>query len=265
MSNNLISYVRIAMALVSVGVIAEADFAAEWGSLKGRFIVDGTPPKLPPLKLETKDQFCIDKKPTNQSIVVGKDNGLANAVVYLRLAPGKKVVAHPDYAAKLKEPAVLDNNGCQFHPHVVLVRVGQPFIIKNSDPVGHNTKASLVANGQFNVTIAAGAQSPSPITKVETIPLPVNCNIHTWMEGHILVQDHPYMAVSGEDGTFEIKNLPAGKNEFQFWHEAAGYVKNLKLKVGATDRRGRAELAIPAGQTLDLGDLKIPASALTGS
>ena len=59
--------------------------------------------------------------------------------------------------------------------------------------------------------------------------MPVDCNIHPFMKGHLLVQDHPYMAVSGEDGTFEIKNIPAGKHEFQFWHEAAGYLKNLKL------------------------------------
>ena len=78
----------------------------------------------------------------------------------------------------------------------------------------------------------------------------------------MLVQDHPYMAVSGEDGTFEIKNIPAGKHEFQFWHEAPGYLKNLKFKGGTTDRQGRAELTIAAGQTLDLGDIKVPASVL---
>jgi hypothetical protein len=145
---------------------------------------------------------------------------------------------------------------------VLLVRVGQPFVIKNSDPVGHNTKASLVANGQFNVTVAAGQETSSPITKAESLPLPVNCNIHPFMEGHILVQDHPYMAVTGEDGTFEIKDLPAGKQEFQLWHEASGYLKNLKFKGGVTDRRGRAELTIKAGETVDLGDIKVPASGL---
>jgi hypothetical protein len=242
-------------------VYAAPAIGAEWGSLKGRILVDGTPPKPAPLDA-SKDPFCSEKKPVNQSLVVGKNNGLANAVVYLRVAPGKKVEINPEYAAKLKEPAVLDNNGCSFHPHVLLVRVGQPFVIKNSDPTGHNTKASLVANGQFNVTVAAGQETSSPITKAESLPLPVNCNIHPFMEGHMLVQDHPYMAVTGEDGTFEIKDLPAGKQEFQLWHEASGYLKNLKFKGGATDRRGRAELTIKAGETLDLGDIKVPASGL---
>jgi hypothetical protein len=82
------------------------------------------------------------------------------------------------------------------------------------------------------------------------------------MHGVLVVQDHPYMAASADDGTFEIKNIPAGEHEFQFWHEAPGYLKNLKFQGGSTDRRGRAKLTIPAGGTLDLGDIKVPASVL---
>ena len=92
--------------------------------------------------------------------------------------------------------------------------------------------------------------------------MPVVCNIHPFMKGYILLLDHPYMAVSGDDGTFEIKNIPAGKHEFQFWHEAAGYLKNVEIQgrrdriagPGQADDRGR--------QTLDLGDIKVPASML---
>jgi hypothetical protein len=82
------------------------------------------------------------------------------------------------------------------------------------------------------------------------------------MAAHLLVQEHPYMATTADDGTFEIKNIPAGKHEFQFWHEAPGYLKDLSLKSGKTNRQGRADLEIAAGQTLDLGDVKVPASML---
>jgi plastocyanin len=234
--------------------------AAEWGSLKGRFVVDGTPPKPEPLVV-TKDQFCIDKKPMSQTVVVGPKGELANAVVFLRLERGAKVETHPDYAAKLTEPAELDNNGCLFRPHVALVRVGQPFVIKNSDPLGHNTKANLLQNASFNEIIAQGESRTKTFTKAEAMPMPVNCNIHPFMEAHILVQDHPYMAASGEDGTFAIKNLPAGKHNFVFWHES-GYVRNAKVGPGKTDRRGRVELTIQANGELDLGDIKVPASVL---
>ncbi|HEX2473280.1 MAG TPA: hypothetical protein VHK01_00960 [Lacipirellulaceae bacterium] len=253
---------NVAIVLSLLGLLTNASTAAEWGSVKGRFVVDGAPPKLEPLQITKDVEYCTGKKPVNETVVVGKDGGLANVVVFIRLPRNGKVAVHPDYEAKLSEPAVLDNNGCSFKPHITLVRVGQPFIIKNSDPVGHNTKASLVNNGQFNVTIAAGMETKTPLNRAETIPLPVNCNIHPWMQAHVLVQDHPYMAATGDDGSFEIANVPAGKHEFQLWHEAAGYLKNVKYKGGAADRRGRAGLTIAAGHTLDLGDIKVPASSL---
>ena len=259
MIKRLIQHVFVGFGVFAAMATTTAP-AAEWGSLKGRFVVDGAPPKPQPLVV-TKDQYCIDKKPMNQSVVVGSKGELANAVVFLRLERGGKVDVHPDYAAQLSEPAVLDNNGCLFHPHVVLVRVGQPFVIKNSDPLGHNTKANLLQNASFNEIIAQGEERTKTFTRAEAMPMPVNCNIHPFMEGHILVQDHPYMAVSGEDGAFEIKNLPAGKHEFVFWHES-GYVRNAKVGPGKTDRRGRVELAIPANSELDLGDIKVPASVL---
>ena len=78
-------------------------------------------PRLPPLVVD-KDQFCIDNKPTNDKVVIGKDNGLVNAVVYIFRRRGGKMEIHPDYAEALKKPVVLDNNGCSFHPHVVAVR-----------------------------------------------------------------------------------------------------------------------------------------------
>jgi plastocyanin len=258
MVKNLVQ--RLAISCVVVATLSSMIVAAEWGSLKGRFVVDGTPPKPEPLVV-TKDQYCIDKKPMSQSAVVGPKGELANAVVFLRLERGGKVESHPDYASQLSEPAVLDNNGCSFHPHVVLVRIGQPLVVKNSDPVGHNTKAQLIQNASFNVIVAQGQESKFTFTKAEAMPMPVNCNIHPWMEGHVLVQDHPYMAVSGEDGTFTIKNLPAGKHNFVFWHES-GYVRNAKVGSGKTDRRGRADLTIPANGEFDLGDIKVPASAL---
>jgi hypothetical protein len=246
----------VVVAGVGLQLTGPAD-AAEWGSLKGRFVVDGTPPEPKPLVV-TKDQYCIDKKPKNNAVVVGKDGALANAVVYLRLPRRGKVEVHPDYEAKLSEPVPFDNNGCSFHPHVALVRVGQPFVIKNSDPVGHNTNVP----GLFNETIGTGEERPKTFNKAMPLPIPVNCGIHPFMVGHLLIQEHPYMAASAEDGTFEIVNLPAGKHEFQLWHEAPGYLKDLKFKGGKTNRQGRVELAIAAGQTLDLGDIKVPANTL---
>ena len=263
MKKQLTQSVVVCVCTVAAFAVTQTADAAEWGSIKGRFVVDGAPPKVPPLQV-TKDQFCIEIQPKNETVVVGEKNGLVNAVVFLRVPRRGKVEVHPDYAAQLSEPALLDNKNCSFQPHIALVRVGQPFVIKNSDPdpVSHNTNAKLLQNGQFNVIIAVGEEKGMKFSKTETLPMPVNCNIHPWMQGHILVQDHPYMAVSTEDGTFEIKNVPAGKHEFQFWHEQPGYLKNVKYKGGVANRQGRLDLSIANGQTLDLGDIKVPASML---
>jgi hypothetical protein len=230
--------------------------AAEWGSVKGRFVVDGPIPKPSPLVV-TKDQFCIDKKLMDESVTVGEDGSLANAVVSLRLARREKIDIHPDYNAQLSEPVELDNQGCQFVPHITLVRSGQPLLLKNSDPVGHNTKVAM-----FNQIIPSGNQVQTKIERAAALPLQVGCNIHPFMTAYVLVQDHPYMAASAEDGTFEIKNVPTGKRAFMFWHEVPGGLKSLKTGQGTTDRRGTLELTIKAGETLDLGDIKVPAALL---
>src|SRR5262245_48745341 len=90
--------------LIALCLLAAAhSSAAEWGSVKGRFIVDGKPAELKPLVVD-KDQYCIDMPPPNETIVIGKDNALANVIVYLYLPRRGKVDIHPDYEAAFKEP-----------------------------------------------------------------------------------------------------------------------------------------------------------------
>lgn len=250
--NILTTFVAAALVLS----LTASSSAAEWGSLKGRFVVDSVPPKPNPLVV-TQDQFCIDKKPMNESIVVADDGSLANAVVFIRLARRETIDVHPDYAAQLSKPVQLDNLGCHFVPHVTLARTGQLIILKNSDPVGHNTKV-----GNFNQIIPAGSEIPTKIDRGSALPLTVNCSIHPFMSGYVLVQDHPYMAVTAEDGTFKIKDIPAGKHEFTFWHEAPGPLKSLKVGGGTTDRRGGVALTIRAGEMLDLGEISLPVASL---
>ncbi len=148
--------------LLTALLMVASSAAAEWGSLKGRFIVDGTPPKLPPLLINKDPEYCNSHKPANQTVVIGKGNALVNAVVYLRTEFGKKIDVAPEYQAKLKQPAVLDNHFCAFHPHILLVEVGQQLIIKNSDPVGHNTNISLLS---FNPIVPANDKSEITVSK----------------------------------------------------------------------------------------------------
>lgn len=248
-------------ALLSVAAVPQVGDAAGWGTIKGKFVVDGAAPTVPAVDA-TKDAYCVEHHPVDESIVVDDQGDLANVVVFLRTGRNEKVEVHPDYAASQNTPAVLDNKGCSFIPHISLVRTGQPFVIKNSDPVGHNTNVKLMRNGATNTTIAAGDENKRVMTKAEAVPLPVDCNIHPFMHAWVLVKDDPYMIASAADGTFEIKNIPAGKHEFEFWHEKPGRLKSLKYKGGTLNRQGRAKLNIADGQTLDLGEIKVPASML---
>jgi hypothetical protein len=235
--------------------------AAGWGTLKGKFVLKGEAPELQPLSI-TKDQFCIDEMPKNNFLVVNDKGEVANVFVYLRPERGKNVEVHPDYEAQLKEPVTLDNQGCLFVPHITLVRTGQPLIVKNSDPVAHNTNLGLTVNPGSNEILPAKEEKTKTFTKEERLPMPVTCNIHPWMKGHIFVKNDPYMAVTGEDGTFEIKNIPAGEHDFVFWQELPGYLKEITVKGKKPGRRGDVKLTIPADGELNLGTIEIPGASL---
>jgi hypothetical protein len=97
----------------------------------------------------------------------------------------------------------------------------------------------------------------------EAIPAQVNCNIHPWMKAWLVVRPNPYATVTAADGSFEIKNLPAGELELQLWHEKAGFIQEFTVG-GKSEKvaKGRKKVTItPAG--IDLGEMVISAGAFT--
>ena len=240
----------LGVALAASGLSASA---AEWGTLKGKIVYDGKAPAPAPID-STKDQFCGMHKLVSENVVVGKDGGLANVVIFVRT---KGVDIHPDYEKEAGNKVVLDNNKCQFVPHVVGLWNKQTLVLKNSDPTAHNSKVDAFANGAINPLIPAMGQVENKFGAPETTPAPVSCNIHPWMKAWIVVRPDPYFAITDENGEFEIKNLPAGKElEFQVWQEEAGYLKNISFGKTKTDTRGRFEMKLKAGDN-DLGQAKV--------
>jgi plastocyanin len=231
---------------------------AEWGTLKGRFVFGGTAPTAAELKADKDVEVCGKHKLVAEELVVGADRGIANVVVYVR---DKDVKVNPDLAAAAKAHSpVLDNKDCRFEPHVVFVQTGQKFVVKNSDTIGHNSNIATVKNPPSNNLIPAGGEATMTFSGDEAIPAQVTCNIHPWMKGWVLVRPNPYAAVSKEDGTFEIPDLPAGEVELQFWHEKAGYLGEMKVGGKAEKpSRGRMKVKIAATGT-DLGDIELAPS-----
>ncbi len=257
MSNSYGKCLVFGLAASVLACAASMAGAAEWGTLKGKFVYQGEFVNKP--ITVTKDlEYCGKHNPKVETIVLGKDHGLQNAFVYLYVEPRKKVDIHPDYKPADLKPAVLDNNGCSFKPHALTIWTAQPFEVRSSDPIGHNTNlGTLQANTPFNETVTNGSPITKKFEKTEPRPSPVTCNIHPWMSATVLIRDNPYMALSGEDGSFEIKNIPAGKQEFVLWHEASGYMRNMKVGAAKTSRKGELKVTIPAGKTLDLGEIKV--------
>jgi hypothetical protein len=234
---------RIALAMAVGAVLLPANLvSAQWGDLKMKFVVDGKAPVMPKLKVE-KDAAVCNAPGTapllSEQFVVGKEGGVKNIVVYLVADKGAPKV-HDSYDKDKGATVQLDNKGCRFVPHVSLLRIGQTLVLKNSDSVGHNSKLDFLANLPKNPTLPAMSEQPikpAEIAKPEKRAVSVSCSIHPWMSGYVIVQDHPYMAVSDEDGILVIKNLPEDKHSFQIWHETgyltltSGKLKPVKGKV----------------------------------
>lgn len=249
---------RIVFSLLAVvllfGLGASAR-GAEWGTITGRIVYDGKAPKAEPLNVD-KDQAICNKVPLlEESVEVGPDGGLKNALVYLRT--DKDVAVAPEYVDSAKKEVVVDNKGCRFEPHVSVLQTGQPLVIKNSDPVGHNTKADALNNPPFNDLIPSGSEIRKTWDKSENLPVRIGCSIHTWMGGYILVRPNPYAAVTDDKGNFTIKDLPAGQElEFVLWQEKSGYLQNAKNKEVKVDKKGRFKLKLKPGEN-NLGDFTV--------
>jgi hypothetical protein len=237
-----------------------------WASLKGRFVYVGDPPQMPPYNVTKEPEICTEngRPPAQEFLLVdGSTKGIKNVLVYLRDASRVHESAQPSAGE-----VVFDQKECKFLSHVFPLAVGETVDIKNSDHTGHNTKIGGKMN--FNQTIASGASVSFKPQKEEATPAQVTCSIHPWMLAWMLPRENKYFAVTAQDGTFEIANVPAGEPiEIQVWHEHSANPSGLvvaspEAKALKWTNKGRFTVTIPEGQTLDLGQIKVPASAFKG-
>jgi hypothetical protein len=236
---------------------------AQWGALKGQVIWNpGSPVPVQPKIVPgvNADVCATDKAPLEEDYIVNpKNRGLKNVFVWIRPTGAKKDDAFPQKMinpALLKpaKPAVeIDQPCCRFIPHVLAAREGQIMVIKNSAPIAHNAKWSSSKNGDINPLIAAGGKYTLEKPLVfEPGEIPLQCSIHGWMKAHVRVFDHPYFAITDDDGNFEIKDAPVGKFSLYIHHPATGWLN------GAEGRNGTA-IDIKAGpNALGVYKMKLP-------
>ena len=210
---------------------AAAPVVADAATVTGVVKFEGAPAKMAPLQMSA-DSYCQSQHQApamDEEVVVGAGGELANVIVFVKNAPG-------NYAAP-STPAVLDQRGCQYIPHVSAVQAGQPVQIKNSDSTLHNVHAMPAVNKQFNEgQPVQGMVSTKKFDKVEMTPFRIKCDVHGWMKSFMVVLPHPFHSVSQMNGTFSIGNLPPGTYTLVAWHEKYGS-QEQSVTVGPKEQK----------------------------
>jgi plastocyanin len=232
----------------------------EWGHLTGRFVFTGDVPPAAPEDINKDQDTCLagGEPPLDDNLLVGEDGALKDVFVMMYLKGSDPPAVHPSYEEAKNEPVVIDNVKCRFVPHALFVRTGQTFRMKNSDDVGHNCHVKTFAN-EKNVNVPVNDHVDTTFEEVDSSPGPVGCDVHPWMDAVMIVRDEPYVAISAEDGSFRIENIPAGEWKFQFWHKKFAYMRKLEVEGYDVGRKGEISLTIADGETLELGNMSIDA------
>ena len=193
------------------------------GSISGVVSFKGAVPRFPALDMSA-DPGCPQKPQPSEAVLV-KNGKLANVFVYVKAGLPAGPFTVP------AEPVVLTQKSCRYSPRVMGVMVGQQFKVTNTDTADHNIHNMPHANPEWNES-----QMPTdpPIKKTFAKPemqMVLQCNQHPWMRAYVNVMTHPYYAVSGEDGAFQIANLSPGDYTVVAVHEKFGE-QTMQVKVG---------------------------------
>lgn len=243
-------------AKTDVAVAAEP---TGFATITGTFLLEGVVPARAALTINKDMDVCMPggKTVLGETLVVDSKGGIKDVVIYCitKMPAGDPKWENEEYLAAKDSKMIFDQKNCVFLSHMLAVRTGQTVILKNSDPIGHNT--NIVAKGKAlsaNITIASNSTSEYPVSGESSEPFDVSCSIHPWMSAKMITRDNPYFAVTKADGTFEIKNVPAGVPlEFKVWQESAKFIQNVKLN-GAAAKWPKGKLTLKDNDVLKPGE-----------
>lgn len=198
------------MAVAGVGYAYEEGNVKDGGTIKGEVKFIGNPPKLAPVKVTKNQDVCGASKPS-EALTVSAKGGVKYAIGYLEgITQGKKYE---------RKETLLNQEKCVFRDHVFAMVKGTDLSTKNSDPVLHNANMAVDGRQMFNF---GQPKKEMVITKRvrRTGEVDITCDSHTHMRAYFLVFDHPYFAVTDDEGAFTIDNIPPGKYTLKLWHES---------------------------------------------
>jgi plastocyanin len=221
------------LSLLGVLLVTTSGFAdylvtevVNGGAVKGRVNFKGEPPPEANMLINADQQVCGSGYRKLKRLVLSPRKTIVNAVVTLEgVSRGKPFP---------KAVQLIDQHDCAFIPHIQVARMGREFVILNSDPVHHNIHGYLNGRTIFNLAQPMmGKRIPVVLTRPGIIE--VKCDIHPWMQGWVLVVEHPYYAVTDQDGEFLIDRVPPGTYRLTVWQEMMGVMEQeVTIKPGAT-------------------------------
>ena len=236
-------HLRPGLSLVAIFLLS-CTAAFPGGAVKGKVIFDG---EIPPRNMVNiplaQVKNCGLKKagqiPDND-LIISKDGGVKDFVITLtREGQNVKPVK-----------AVYDQKGCMFLTPVLIVPEGSTVEFKNSDPGIHNVRTTTFKNKPKNAALMSGMKLATVFKAAEKIKL--NCDFHPWMKGYIAVVKTNHYALTGKNGAFEIKDVPAGEYKFAAWHPVLG-----KAKIAETGLESRS-IKVEGGKTVSVTIKKKP-------
>ncbi len=206
------------------------------GDATGKVLLEGDKPEIKPLSIEVaKFPDCGAIDTTNETALVDDKGGIANVVVIVEVA-GAQV-------KPLEKSFELDQKNCRFEPHVAVVPAGSVVEYLNSDKTSHNVHTFPSKNDGINKTVPAGGKESQKLDKADRIE--IKCDIHPWMQSHLVVANSNFYAVTGKDGSFKIAGLPAGEHKVSLWHEVFGKGEG-KIVVDAEGKAAPVEFKLSA-------------------
>jgi len=226
----------LAIALAPNLSAAQADYQVvsveNGGRITGTVKWQGALPHLVASEINKDPQVCDplgQKHRDLERLLVAPNGGVANTVVFLRNITRGKAMDLPVSRRHLNQ------KNCRYEPHILLVPVQETLSIKSSDPLLHTVHMS--GSADYNLPfVAQGQEITRPMIREGTVSLRCNAG-HVWMNGEMVVARHPYYAVTDQDGSFELTDVPPGNYEIVAWHEGWRVVGESPLYDIATQVR----------------------------
>ena len=238
----------VLLGLADAGVATTV--AEDGATITGTVLYQGEPPTPAKLNFGAEQQCALphgDHMPVEEKLVVNPNHTLKWTLLRI-------VEDLPGPYTPPAEPLVYEQVGCVFQPHVGAVMVGQPVEVRNEDPVLHNVRAQSKQQQSFNIAQPIKGMKTTKTMKKQEIGIPLKCDVHFWMIAYLHVLSHPFFALTGDDGTFAIRNVPPGTYTLEAWHETLGTLtQTVTLSAG---QAVTVDFTFPSTQPQSAGALR---------